>query len=234
MSIILTGASGHVGSAVLEHLLASGHSVIAVLRSFAKTKLSFEAQYPQEVSSGALSFVEIPDLAAQDAFHNIATGPSILIHVATPVERANFEESLIIPTEVITKSILEAAESSPTLRRVIITGSLTAVMNITTQMLDPSLTFSEKDYNDITLQDAVQSMQGAYGYAKANAERKAWEYMRQGKRSFDLIVLVAPQVYGKSRQPGFKAIKNYLGGVAAIYRELFDRETVGTVFPYAM
>lgn len=84
------------------------------------------------------------------------------------------------------------------------------------------------------LEEAIKRTQSAYSFSKVSSEKKAWEYMGQMKPSFDLVVLLAPSITGRCIQEGFVANKNSLEGMAAIYREIFDSETPGFLFPYIM
>lgn len=217
----------------MEHLLANGNSVTAVLRSFQKSKAYLEERYHTDVSAGKLQFLEIPDMTTRDAFHAGANRVSAIIHVATPLAKDDFLEAMIKPADLIIDNILNAASASSTVKRVIVTGSIVAVFNFL-QFMQVSKTYTESDFNDITLNDALTRTNLAYTYSKTSSERKAWEYMRRKPRSFDLIFLLAPSIYGRSIQSGYEAVKGDLGGIAAIYRELFDRDSLGFLFPYVM
>jgi nucleoside-diphosphate-sugar epimerase len=232
-SVVLTGATGSLGAVILEQLLENGIPTMAILRSFQSTKAFFEEKYHEEVASGTLRFVEIPDMTVPQAFHTVAENASAIIHVATPLSKGDFVDTVIKPTELITENVLTAAAASSTVKRVIITGSLVSVFN-PPRLFESSATFSEADFNDITVDVAIARVQTAYGYSKTVSELKAWEFMRERSRSFDLIFLLPPQIYGRSIQPGYKATKNELGGISAVYRELFDRDTLGTLFPFVM
>lgn len=232
-SILLTGATGSLGAIILEQLLSNGNAVTAVLRSFQNSRSYLENRYEKEVATGNLQFVEIPDMTVTDAFHGAATGVSAIIHVATPLAKDNFVEMMIKPANKIIHNILYAATASSTVKRVIITGSMVATFNFLNFMDSPK-TITEADFNDIPLDDALKKVSLAYAYSKMSSERTAWEYMQQSQRSFDLIFLLAPSIFGRSIQAGFKAVKGDLGGIAAIYRELFDRDTLGFLFPCVM
>jgi nucleoside-diphosphate-sugar epimerase len=232
-SVLLTGATGSLGAVILERLLANGNPVTAVLRSFQNSKAYLEERHDKDVSAGKLLFVEIPDMAVPDAFHAATNGVSAIIHVATPLAKDNFLEAMIKPADLIIDNVLNAASASLTVKRVIVTGSLVAVFNFL-RFMEVSKTYTESDFNDIILNDALTRTSLAYTYSKTSSERKAWEYMRQKSRSFDLIFLLAPSIYGRSIQSGYKAVKGDLGGISAIYRELFDRDSLGFLFPYVM
>jgi len=230
--ILLTGATGNLGSVVLEQLLNEGHNVNAVIRSFAKNKAALSKQYGKAVESGALTFSEIPDMTVPNVFHELANKASAIIHVATPLNYDNFLETMIKPVSLINKNVLDAAAASPTVKRVIITGSIVATLKLPDQLFE-ARTLSEKDWNPCTGEEALENVYNAYGYTKVKSEQEAWAYMEENKPSFDLVFLLVPSILGKSIQVGAKLSKQHLGGIAGFYR-LFDVETLGWTFPYWM
>lgn len=232
-SVLLTGATGNVGAIVLEQLLDAGITVDAVLRSFANSKAFLEQKYVDKVSNGKLRFTEIPDMSMDGIFDAPAKQVSAIIHVATPLSTSNFMATMIEPARKINQNVLQAADHSPNVKRVIITGSIVAVMKLPEDM-QKDATFNEEDFNSITAEEAVVNQPRAYQYSKVSSEIKAWEFMENGSHSFDLVFLLAPSIIGRSIQQGFKATKTELGGMSAIYREVFDQDAIGSLFPFVM
>jgi nucleoside-diphosphate-sugar epimerase len=231
--VLFTGATGSLGAVILEQLLLNGNPVTAVLRSFKRSKAPLEETYTKEIAAGQLKFVEISDMAAPGAFHGAAKGKSAIIHVATPLSDENYLDDMIIPAQKIIDNVLNAAAAEPSVKRVIVTGSIVSVFSFLDYKEVPK-TYTEADFNNITLENALRQTSLAYTYSKTTTERRAWEYMNKTSQSFDLIFILAPSIIGRSIQPGFKAVKGSLGGISAIYRELFDRDSLGSVFPYIM
>ena len=58
--------------------------------------------------------------------------------------------------------------------------------------------------------------------------------MNKKKPEFDLIMLLAPGISGRSIKNGYKPDKTSLGGMSALYRALFDVEEPGFIFPQFM
>jgi len=140
---------------------------------------------------------------------------------------------MIDPAWKFDENVLQAADRSPMVKRVIITGSIVSVLKLPHD-IGKDATFNEDNFNSITLEEAVTNLGSAYQYSKVSSEQKAWKYMAEGSHSFDLVILLAPSITGRSIEQNFKPIKDGLGGMDAIYRECFDRETVGWVFPWVM
>ncbi len=172
-------------------------------------------------------------MGVEGVFDAPAKDVSVIIHVATPLSTSDFKAKMIEPAWQIDLNILEAANRSSTVKRVIVTGSIVAVMKLPEDLLKDE-TFDEENYNPITLEEAVTNQSSAYQYSKVSSELKAWEYMAKEDRSFDLVLLLAPSITGRSIQQDFKAIKDGMGGMSSIYQNLFDRDAVGSVFPFVM
>jgi NADPH-dependent methylglyoxal reductase len=231
--VLLTGATGNLGAVILEQLLEAGQNVNAIVRSFAKSKGPLSEQYKTAVTSGQLTFSEIPDMTIPNVFNESAKNASAIIHAATPLADEDFLEAIIKPVSKITKNVLDAAKASPNVKRVIITGSIVATLYLPRDVMS-GRTISENDWNPVTLEDAVTARHVAYGYSKVKSEQEAWAFIDENKPNFELIYLLAPSIAGKSIQLGAKVTKYALGGTSAFYREVFDVEKPGTLFPYFM
>ncbi|KIW16159.1 hypothetical protein PV08_06210 [Exophiala spinifera] len=237
-TVLLTGATGTVGASVLSELLNNtNYNVITVLRSRARSEAFLRTKYAPQVSSGRLSFIEIPDMAVAGSFDEAASKVDFIIHVATPLafDPALMMDHMVKPSRDMVQNVLSAADlPSSRVKRVVVTGSMVSVCRV--DKLFSGGTMSSDTWNDITLEEAGQSPSTAYQFSKVHAERGAWEFMRAkpGARKFDLVFLLAPSVTGKALQEGFKPSKSRLGGQAGIYSELFDVEKPGFLYPYFM
>jgi NADPH-dependent methylglyoxal reductase len=227
--VLLTGGTGSLGTAVLDELLANGHSVVAVIRSLKKSQKDLTEKY----AGKPLTLLEVPDLTTPNVFDEAAVQVDAIIHIATPLSADNFEETLIKPTLVIDESILEAAHKSPSVKRVIFCSSIVTLAKLPDQLVVDT-TYDETHYNPLTLEEGRKNLPSAYQYAKTQAELEAWEFMKTKKPSFDLVTLLAPSITGASTQPGYIPTKDQLGGMSNIFKALFDVETPGFVFPYIM
>ncbi|KAM3070404.1 hypothetical protein ACMFMG_010231 [Clarireedia jacksonii] len=232
-SILLTGATGSLGASVLEQLLAADYKVYTVLRSSKKSQKFLEKKYPQHIDNNTLEFIEIPDMTVPGVFDEGASKATYIIHVATPLSYSNFQEEMITPASIVDHNILTAAHKSTTVKRVVITGSVVSIM-FPSRDLMAGKTFNEDDFNPIPLEDALKNVYGAYSYSKVTSEKLAWEFIKNEKPDFDLVVLLAPSITGRCIQEGFVPQKRALGGMGAIYREVFDKEEPGFIYPWTM
>ncbi|KAI1623457.1 hypothetical protein EDD37DRAFT_609671 [Exophiala viscosa] len=233
-TILLTGATGLVGATTLFQLMTqTNHTVIAVLHSRAKSEASLATKYTSQISARRLSFLEIPDMTRPGVFDDAAAQSDAIIHIATPLAYDDVIEKMVKPSWTIVHNVLLAAEKSSRTKRVIVTGSMVATFRLPNDLFSGK-TITAKSWNDIPFEDAGLTPANAYQYSKVHSEQEAWKFMAEKNRSFDLIYLLAPAITGKSIHPGLVPSKEALGGQAGIYRDLFDKETPGFVFPYFM
>ncbi|KFY12227.1 hypothetical protein V492_04005 [Pseudogymnoascus sp. VKM F-4246] len=232
-SVLLTGGTGSLGASILAQLLSNGHSVTAVVRSLKKSTPFLTKQYASQVDSGKLKFVEVPDLTVPHAFDDLVKAFDAIIHVATPLADSDFQRKIIDPAVAINESIFSASLKAPSVKRIIITGSIVSTMILPETLFRP-ITVSADDFSTITNEQAQSSLPAAYQYSKTFSEKKAWEFMEKAKPSFDLVFLLAPAITGKTIQEGFAPSKTALGGMAEIYQGVFDVKKPGFVFPFVM
>ncbi|KAF2120159.1 hypothetical protein BDV96DRAFT_319671 [Lophiotrema nucula] len=228
-SILLTGATGNVGAVTLEHLLATTHEVNIVLRNADKQIPVFKTKFPKAISSGQLTFTSIPDMTVPRSFDEPAASATAIIHIATPLgDGKDYVKSLIEPTWTIDHNILEAAKKSNTVKRVIICGSLVQALRWDTHLRHPEITITEASFNDTPFEMAANaSMWGtAYGYAKSEAERRTWAWAKEneGKIKFDVVVLLPPNIMGRSPQVAFNPENLTSGGISFTYQTFFKGE----------
>ena len=232
--ILLTGATGLVGAVTLFQLMTqTTHTVITVLRSRAKSESFLATKYTSQISAGRLSFLEIPDMTRPGVFDDAAAQSDAIIHIATPLAYEDVIEKMVKPSWTIVHNVLLAADKSARTKRVIITGSIVSTFRLPNDLFS-GRTITAESWNDIPHEDAGLNAANAYQYSKVHSEQEAWKFMSDQNRSFDLIYLLAPAITGKSIHQGFVPSKEALGGQAGIYRDLFDQEEPGFLFPYFM
>lgn len=203
--VLLTGATGFVGAHILSQLFSSDYAVLAPVRSESKSSF-LKSKYPTHVSSNTLTFITIPDLSAPGALDAVLQEKKVeyILHVASPffVSTEDPIKELVNPAVEATKNVLNSAIAfgKETLKKVIILSSFAAVQN---PFDEPRVgyTYTEKDWNPVTLEQA--SSNGVLGYmaSKTFAERAAWEVYESAKKerggvSWDLLTFNPPMIYG--------------------------------------
>ena len=80
--VLLTGATGLVGFAVLRAALKKGYKIRAAVRSEAKAETVRSNPTLKDISKDQLSFVIVPDILPDGAFDEAANGVKYILQVA--------------------------------------------------------------------------------------------------------------------------------------------------------
>lgn len=151
-----------------------------------------------------LSFVIVPNVSAPGALDEAVKGVSGVIHTASPfnMNPTNNETDLLQPAISMTTNVLAAAATSPSIKRVIITSSFAAILDLTAGNR-PGYVYTEEVWSPVTYAEAAASTNGAFTYcaSKKLAEEAAWKWMEENEPSFDLTTICPPWVFGPSINP---------------------------------
>lgn len=106
------------------------------------------------------------------------------------------EQDLLDPAIIGTTGILKSIKkSAPTVKRVVITSSFAAIVNADKGPW-PEHTYSEEDWNPITIEQATESPIHGYRASKTFAEKAAWEFLEKEKPNFTIATINPPMVFG--------------------------------------
>jgi len=193
--VLVTGGSGHLGSALIQELLTNGYKVRATTRNLSKLpyKLSHSRQN--------LEFVQC-DVGDFDQLKSTMTGCCGVFHLAAPTTlwaknpKADIEDPIIFGI----KNILNAANDLK-IKRIIYTSSCAAI-----GMDSPSdRPFNETDWND----DAITS------YPKAKTQAEKWGFEFSKKHNLQFISICPPSIIGPgmhSHTPSTEPFERLLRG----------------------
>lgn len=225
-SLLVTGSSGYIGTHIVGQALRNGWQVRATTRSeagIAKLQKTFPHSFEQ------LKFAIVPDFTSHEAYCGILADVTHIVHAASPfnLHPQDNAKDVLEPAIQGSLAILEAAiRYGPQVRRVINISSFAAIVD-TSKGLRPGHTYSEKDWNPMTYNQAVATSNGpaAYCASKSLAERAMWNWMEDNKlnASFTLSVINPPWVFGPYyADPDLGSLCD---SVAALWH-LFDAKTV--------
>jgi UDP-4-keto-D-QuiNAc 4-reductase len=178
MTLLLTGSSGFVGSALLRRLVVTGQDVRACYRVF-----------PSTLPDGAESFA-IPDFTSEGAWRAALNGVKVLVHAAARVHVMDDD----------------AADPLQEFRRVNVQGTLTlgrwaAEAGVRRFVFISSV----KALGEGTLPgapfyaDTLPAPEDAYGISKWEAEQALQQLAQE--TGMEVVIIRPPLVYG----PGVKA-----------------------------
>jgi nucleoside-diphosphate-sugar epimerase len=176
MKVLVTGASGFLGSHIAEQLSRGGHAIVALVRRSSNT--GFLATLPRvELAYGAVEDAE--------SVQRAMTGVDAVVHAAGLVKARSEEEFFQINTDG-TRNMLDAAKAkAPGLKRFVFVSSLIAAG----PSLDGRPVSSDARANPVT----------GYGRSKIAAER----LVLAEKDALPVIILRPPMIYGPRDNESF-------------------------------
>ncbi|KAK5129877.1 hypothetical protein LTR08_002754 [Meristemomyces frigidus] len=200
--VLLTGATGHVGFAILRSLIDYGYTVRVVLRNDAKADL-IRSQPSLKAKPDQLTFVSVPDFSASGAFDSAVRDAKYIVHVASPIPGGNdpiddLEASFVIPAVRGTLNVLSAAEASNTVKRVVITSSAVVLVPVPVLLGQTSSETFSADYRAPPIPAPYNNMpMVAYVASKTAALAAAEDFVKTEKPGFDVIHIHPSYVEGR-------------------------------------
>jgi nucleoside-diphosphate-sugar epimerase len=150
------------------------------------------------VPKSKLSYVIVGDIAKEGAFDEAVVSDQpfdAVVHTASPFHFniTDPKKDLLDPAIIGTTGILKAIKArAPTVKRVVITSSFASIIN---PKKHPK-SYSEENWNPVTMEEALEDPPTAYRASKTFAEKAAWDFMKNEKPNFQLTTLCPPLVFG--------------------------------------
>ncbi|KAM0001760.1 putative NAD-dependent epimerase/dehydratase, tetraketide alpha-pyrone reductase 1 [Helianthus debilis subsp. tardiflorus] len=193
-TVCVTGASGFLASWLIKRLLLSGYHVIGTVRdpgNEAKLAHLWNLQGAKE----RLSLVKA-ELTEEGSFDNAIMGCAGVFHMASPVlgQITNPREEIINPAVNGTLNVLRSCKKNPSLRRVVLTSSSSAVR--VKDKVDPRIPLDESSWSSVELCEKLKKW---YALSKTMAEKAAWEFCNEN--GITLVTVMPSFVVGPSLSP---------------------------------
>ena len=194
--VMVTGATGYVAGWIVKGLLDAGATVHAPVRnpdSPDKVKHLLEAA---RTAPGALKLFKA-DLLAVGSYAEAMEGCGVVFHTASPftVDVKDPQKQLIDPAVNGTKNVLEQANKTDSVTRVVLTSSCAAIYGDNVDCAKaPGGRVDESIWNTTSSLD-----HGAYSYSKTLAEQAAWE-IAEAQNRWKLVVINPSLVIGPALQ----------------------------------
>ncbi|KAJ5183457.1 NAD dependent epimerase/dehydratase [Penicillium capsulatum] len=239
--ILLTGANGFVASHILSMLVDRGFFITATVRSQGKADDIIQT-HPSWKDS--IQFAIVSDFTSENPFDEIfqnAVSPfDYVIHTASPLKFQvnDIRKEMIEPAEMGTTQILTATHkyAGPSFQRFVLLGSAVSVLNSFEDITKEGKPYTEKDWNPVTAEQAIESNDPVLGYnvSKTRAEAAAWEYMKRAKPSFDLAVINPDIIIGPMLHPvhGPDSINETNHFAIASFIDGTHKQIEGVTFPF--
>ncbi|KAF0696332.1 Aste57867_12891 [Aphanomyces stellatus] len=205
--VCVTGGTGFIGSYVVKTLLERGYTVHTTVRDVTNAaKLAHLTSLPG--ATDRLRFFRA-DLLEDGSFDQAIRGCAVVLHTASPCFFKDWSRAALVDPAVRgTLTVLETCAQTPSVRRVVLTSSISAVaMSMGT--LPPTHVYTDADWSD---QGLLEKHEMWYMLSKTIAERQAHAFMAATPpRSFDLVVLNPVWVFGPMLQPVVNESSDQIG-----------------------
>lgn len=235
--VLITGTTGFLGFKVLREALKAGYHVRAAVRSTAKAE---KVRRQSSALEDQLSFVVVPDFVAKGAFDEAVQGVRYVIHVASPMiddqtmGAADQEETFVRPAVEGTLGMFESARKAGSVRRIVVTSSILAVVPFEAVMVESSP-------HVVTAEDKREPATPPYGHpfvaymaSKTAALNRAEAWIRdQGSNAgFDAVYILPSFIIGRDETAETTA--DLLGGTNGIPLRLAIGTPNQDTLPYSM
>ena len=193
--ILVTGGTGYLASWIIKQLLDQGKEVRTTVRDLSHKDKSVHLTALAVKSKGTLTFFEA-DLLKTGSFTEAMAGCELVIHTASPFKISglkNAQKELVEPALEGTKNVLESANSTESVKRVVLTSSIAAIYGDAVDIQKTAKgIFTEEDWN---FSSSVGHQ--PYPYSKTLAEKLAWKMAGKQNR-WDLLTINPGFIMGPS------------------------------------
>jgi dihydroflavonol-4-reductase len=195
--VLVTGATGFVAGWLVKALLDAGATVHAPVRDpDAADKIAHLVNLAAN-APGEIKFFKA-DLLAEGSYAEAMAGCGVVFHTASPFTSkiTDPQKDLVDPALNGTRNVLEEANRTASVKRVVVTSSCAAIYGDNADLKDaPGGVLTEAIWNTSS---SLEHM--AYSYSKTVAERAAWE-IADGQDRWRLVTVNPSFVLGPALQP---------------------------------
>ncbi|KAH7032612.1 aldehyde reductase [Microdochium trichocladiopsis] len=219
--VVVTGATGFIGSHISDQFLQRGYKVRATTRDVSKNAWVSEL-FAEKYGADKFSLVAVPDMAAPGAFDDVVKGAAAVVHTATDTSLSPNPNAIIPWTVEMVLSAIRSAAKEPLVKRFVLTSSsVTASANLA----DTPGTLTVDSWNDGVIEVAnrpppyePERAWSVYAAAKTLAEKEAWKFVQQEKPAFVLNTVLPNLALGKSLSVEHQGHPSTAGMLAALFK----------------
>ncbi|PWA80156.1 bifunctional polymyxin resistance protein, ArnA [Artemisia annua] len=190
-NVCVTGASGFLASWLIKRLLLSGYHVVGTVRDPGNdTKVAH--LWNLQGAKERLRLVKA-ELTEDGSFDNAIMGCEGVFHMASLV-LGQPTRDMLKPAVDGTLNVLRSCKKNPSLKRVVLTSSTSAVR--VRPNLDPNTPLDESSWSSAEL---CEKLNGWYSLSKTLAEKAAWDFCNENQ--INLVTVLPGFVVGPSLPP---------------------------------
>jgi len=189
--VLVTGGTGYLASWIVKQLLDEGLTVHATVRNKTKIEKYKHLLELSRTSKGEVKIFEA-DLLNPHSFKAAMEGCELVMHTASPfiMQAKNPTETLIKPALEGTKNVLNTANETPSVKRIVLTSSVVAILGDNKDAASGKV--DESDWNT-----SSSLKHQPYNYSKKLAEEEAWKIMK-AQNQWDLVTINPAFIMGPS------------------------------------
>lgn len=215
--ILVTGATGYVAGWLVKRLLEEGLTVHAPVRDPGDAG---KLQYLNKIAASAPGKIRYfkADLLQPGSYEQAMTGCQVVFHTASPfrIDVKDAQKELIEPAQLGTRNVLETANRTPSVTRVVLTSSCAAIAGDNADLDNtPGRILTEAVWN--TSSSLVHQ---PYSYSKTLAEREAWKIADAQNRwrlvTINPSLVIGPGINPNGTSESFNIIRQFGDGTMKI------------------
>jgi len=198
--VFITGATGHIGFVTLALVLKKGYRVRVASRNLATAEKLKDLPSVKPYAD-SISFVEVPDFLAENAFDVALRDVDYVLHIASPLPDDTLtgtdfdvQKTYIDPAVQGNVGLLKAANKSPSVKRVVITSSVVIL-----QAKPGATTVGPDDLAPVPkVEEIPQNPWAAYPASKVLANAAAVDFVSKENPHFDVVHVLPAYVQGRN------------------------------------
>lgn len=190
--VLVTGATGYIAGWLIKRLLEDGVTVHGTVRNPDKKEKVAHLDKIAAESPGSIKYFKA-DLLDENGFAEAMEGCGVVFHTASPfvINVKDPQKELIDPAVQGTSNVLEQANKTESVKRVVLTSSCAAIYTDASDVANaPGGVLTEEVWNTTASLDYQP-----YSLSKTLAEKKGWEIAEKQDR-WDLVVINPSAVFG--------------------------------------
>jgi nucleoside-diphosphate-sugar epimerase len=195
--VLVTGATGYVAGWLVKKLLEEGITVHAAVRNPDKEEKIQHLNAIAEKSTGTIKYFKT-DLLDNGSYAEAMQGCEVVFHTASPfaLNVNDAQKDLVDPAVKGTRNVLEEANKTSSVKRVVVTSSCAAIYSDAKECANyPNGEITESIWNET----ASLNYQ-PYSYSKTMAEKEAWK-IAEAQNNWELVTINPSFVMGPFLNP---------------------------------